>query len=86
MRNIRTRLEKLEQQRDPQGSRYLPQMLRVLCRGYAREVAGGTRKSENATEQIALAELRSIPVTLGASLAERMEAAIRRGKARREGL
>lgn len=85
MRSIKSRLSKLEQQCIPQGNRYLPLLVKVTLRRFAREVAAGTRSPEGATEEAALAELRSIPVTQGASLAERMEAAIRRGKARREG-
>ena len=85
MRSIENRVSKLEQQARLTANIWQPRMVKVTLRRFAREVAAGTRTPEDATEATALAELRSIPVTVGASLAERMEAAIRRGKARREG-
>lgn len=84
MRNIRVRLDRLESQCTAGSSIYLPRMVRILCRGYARAVAAGIREPEEATEEAVLSDLQSIPSTAGASLAERMEAAISRGKAQRE--
>lgn len=84
MRNLGTRLAKLELLARPTANVWEPRMVKVTLRRFAREVAAGTRRPEDATPEAALAELRSIPVTVGASLAERMKAAISRGKARRE--
>lgn len=84
MNGIQRRIAKLEQQSRPTANIWEPRMVKVTLRRFAREVAAGTRKPEDATPEVALTELRGIPVTVGASLAERMEAAISRGKARRE--
>lgn len=83
MRNIRSRLSKLEQQAQPIAHIWETRMVKITQRRFAREVAAGTRKPEAATQEAALAELRSYQAH-GGSLAERMEAAIRRGKARQE--
>jgi len=83
MQSIRTRLAKLEQQARPTANIWEPRLARVVCRRYAREVAAGTRKPEDATPEAALAELRNSR-SPGGSLEERMKAAILRGKPQRE--
>uniref|UniRef100_I2Q570 Uncharacterized protein n=1 Tax=Desulfovibrio sp. U5L TaxID=596152 RepID=I2Q570_9BACT len=81
--NLSRRIKKLEQGRPGTGDEYLPRMARVLCRGFAREVAAGTRKPEDATEVTAFSVIR-VASGAGDNLAERMEAAILRGKDRRD--
>ncbi len=83
MRNIRSRLSKLEQQAQPIAHIWETRMVKITQRRFVREVAAGTRKPEAATQEAALAELRSYQAH-GGSLAEAMEAAIRRGKAGRK--
>ena len=83
MNAIRRRISKLEQQAQPTGNIWEPRMVRVVCRRYAREVAAGTRKPEDATPEAALAELRSRRSS-GGSLEQRMKAAILRNKPQRE--
>lgn len=83
MRNLGTRLAKLELLARPTASVWEPRLARVVCRRYAREVAAGTRRPEEATEEAALAELRSFR-SPGGTLEERMKFAILRNKPQRE--
>jgi len=86
MRGIEARISRLEARQGTRSTANIwePRMVKVTLRRFAREVAAGTRTPEDATEATALAELWSIPVAAGASLAERMEAAILRNKPQRE--